>query len=58
MEQHKQMIRDLMQGKLEIQTPAQQPAPPAPKGEVDENGLDDIIHDFLTQEQKGQGQKK
>jgi hypothetical protein len=72
MEQHKQMIRDLMQGKLEIQTPAQQSAPPAPqaapfkaspaapapKGEVNENGLDDIIHDFLTQEQKGQGQKK
>jgi hypothetical protein len=72
MEQHKKMIRDLMQGKLEVQTPAQQPAPPAPKaapakvspaapapkGEVNEKGLDDIILDFLEQEQKGQGQKK
>jgi hypothetical protein len=58
MEQHKQMIRDLMQGKLETQTPAQQPAPAAPKGEVNENGLDDIIRDVLTQGQKGQGQKK
>jgi len=81
MEQHKQIIRDLMQGKL--QAPAQpsttQPAPkaasikepspeqsataspsPAPelKGEVKEKGLDDIILDFLAQEQKGQEKEK
>jgi hypothetical protein len=83
MGQHKQMIRDLMQGKLQsqasVQPPTPQPAPkaasvkepspppvatanpapaPAPKGEVKEKGLDDIILDFLVQEQKGQGQTK
>lgn len=83
MGQHKQMIRDLMQGKLQsqasVQPPSPQPAPkaapvkepppapvatvtptpaPAPKGEVKEKSLDDIILDFLAQEQKGQGQKK
>lgn len=83
MGQHKQMIRDLMQGKLQsqasVQPPTPQPAPkaapikepppapvatvtptpaPAPKGEVKEKSLDDIILDFLAQEQKGQGQKK
>jgi len=83
MGQHKQMIRDLMQGKLQsqasVQPPTPQPAPkapsvkepppapvvtanpapaPAPKGEVKEKGLDDIILDFLVQEQEGQGQKK
>jgi hypothetical protein len=83
MGQHKQMIRDLMQGKLQsqasVQPPTPQPAPkaasvkepppapvatanpapaPAPKGEVKEKGLDDIILEFLVQEQKGQGQKK
>jgi hypothetical protein len=84
MEQHKQMIRDLMQGKLEIgQAPHEsmyQPAPPkaapatvektvaaelapppppkeAVKEDVKEKSLDDIILDFLSQEQKERGQK-
>ena len=87
MEQHKQMIRDLMQGKLDLnnaphestyqptQTPKPAPEPPkaapapvkqpepapAPKPaaapppkaeEVKEKSLDDIILDFLAQEQK------
>jgi hypothetical protein len=69
MEQHKQMIRDLMQGKLEINAPAQpQPAaapkavpaaapsaaakPAAPREEPKEKSLDDIILDFLAQEDK------
>ena len=77
MEQHKQMIRDLMQGKLDLnnaphestyqpaapkpapvkeQTPAPKaaspsPAPPEPEKEK-EKSLDDIILDFLSQEQK------
>lgn len=83
MEQHKQMIRDLMQGKLEIgQAPHEStyqpgppkaapatvektvvaepaPAPPPPtKEEVKEKSLDDIILDFLSQEQKERGHKK
>ena len=87
MEQHKQMIRDLMQGKLDLNAnaPAEsagQPAPPkaaaapkpaeAPKAApapekkpeaktappVEEKSLDDIILDFLAQEQKDRGQKK
>jgi hypothetical protein len=82
MEQHKQMIRDLMQGKLEIgkaphestyepappkaapatveKIAAAEPAPPPPppaKEEVKEKSLDDIILDFLSQEQKERGQK-
>lgn len=71
MEQHKQIIRDLMQGRLEIgnapheatyqPAPAPKAAPvkaekpvPAPvkKEEVKEKSLDDIILDFLAQEQK------
>ena len=85
MEQHKQMIRDLMQGKLDLNnaphestyqpaapkpapaapstpTPAPakeeapaapKPSPPVPKAEeVKEQSLDDIILDFLSQEQK------
>lgn len=71
MEQHKQMIRDLMQGKLEIPgvapqaAPQQAPAPkpaPAPvaqaavaqktKVEPKEKSLDDIILEFLAQEDK------
>jgi hypothetical protein len=85
MEQHKQMIRDLMQGKLDLNNApheaayqpakaavasapapapatepakpaplaaAQQPTPSAPKGPVQEQSLDDIILDFLAQEQK------
>lgn len=86
MEQHKQMIRDLMQGKLDLNAnapvePAGQPAPKAaaaskpaeaPKAApaqekkpeakaappVEEKSLDDIILDFLAQEQKDRGQKK
>jgi hypothetical protein len=97
MEQHKQMIRDLMQGKLNIANaphestyqpqeaaqPAPSPvppvaapapsapapkaaepaaappaAPPAPKGPVKEQSLDDVILDFLVQEQKERGPKK
>jgi hypothetical protein len=71
MEQHKQMIRDLMQGKLETNvnaTPAEVPAaptkaapalaqevkkapPPPPKPEeITEKSLDDIILEFLEQE--------
>lgn len=75
MEQHKQMIRDLMQNKLEVNvnapphaTPAPKaaaPAPPAPAPEVKkapppppkpeevkEKSLDDIILEFLAQDDK------
>ncbi len=72
MEQHKQMIRDLMQGKLDVNANAQlqgspdqkkaapaaaapaPKAPPAPKKpeEVKEKSLDDIILEFLAQEDK------
>ncbi len=95
MEQHKQMIRDLMQGKLDLANApheaAYQPAAPkaaaapkseqaapktapapeasapkpapaappaAPKEEVKEKSLDDIILDFLAQEQKERNDKK
>lgn len=93
MEQHKQMIRDLMQGKLQIGQAAPQPAAepaapakpapaaaptapkpapaateepavqvvrsaPAPAAEPDEKSLDEIILDFLAQEQKARAQKK
>ncbi len=93
MEQHKQMIRDLMQGKLEVPgavpgpkaAPAPQLQPAAPKSapakaaestqplptpsgpkaaspsskeDVKEKSLDDIILDFLAQEQKERNQKK
>lgn len=92
MEQHKQMIRDLMQGKLDLvnapheatyqpaaapkeapapkpepapkaalakETPAPKPeAAPAPKEEPKEKSLDDIILDFLAQEQKERNEKK
>jgi hypothetical protein len=89
MEQHKQMIRDLMQGKLDLNNaphestyvsstaskpapaapkvaaPAPKPAPaeikppppPPPKEEVKEKGLDDIILDFLAQEQQDREKK-
>ncbi len=81
MEQHKQMIRDLMQGKLGLNAnapleSANQPAPAqkqvaAPVAALareeklvaksappeEEKGLDDIILDFLAQEQKDRGQK-
>ena len=73
MEQHKQMIRDLMQGKLlageapqqeaaappakEAATaaPAQAataPSPPPKKEAVREKSLDDVILEFLEQEEK------
>jgi hypothetical protein len=89
MEQHKLMIRDLMQGKLDLNNapheaayhaaaPAPKPAPeaapkpaatappPAPKPasapdhpkEPAEKSLDDIILDFLAQEQRERQQKK
>jgi hypothetical protein len=76
MEQHKQMIRDLMQGKLEtnVNAPHEEkaapppqasaaapaaplvkkatPSPPKPPEEVKEKSLDDIILEFLEQEEK------
>jgi hypothetical protein len=84
MEQHKQMIRDLMQGKLDLNDnapleSATQPAPPpkaaaapkaaparqekpapspSPSSKEEEKGLDAIILDLLSQEQKDRGQKK
>ncbi len=86
MEQHKQMIRDLMQGKLDLgnapheatyhpaETPKEAPAPkavsaketPVPKAaestevreDMKEKSLDDIILDFLAQEEKEQKEKK
>jgi hypothetical protein len=77
MEQHKQMIRDLMQGKLETnanalhaeqpaapakaapapvaplpaaEVPKPPPPPPAKPEEIREKSLDDIILEFLEQE--------
>ncbi len=73
MEQHKQVIRDFMQGKLDTNQAPQQTAPePAPKKkepspapaeapvaeEKGEKSLDEIILDFLAQEQKARSQKK
>jgi len=75
MEQHKQMIRDLMQNKLEVNVNAphhegsapapkaaapvqpasevKKAAPPTPKPEeVKEKSLDDIILEFLVQDDK------
>ncbi len=89
MEQHKQMIRDLMQGKLDLnnaphestytpappkaaatpqveqapkpapakEAPAPKPAPAAAGEEAKEESLDDIILNFLAQEQKGRNEK-
>lgn len=79
MEQHKQIIRDLMQGKLDLanpprevtyqpapapkpapvkeEPPAPKPTPPEPQEEIKEKSLDDIILEFLAQEQKERGQK-
>lgn len=85
MEQHKQMIRDLMQGRLDLNNAPHEAAykpipvprtaakttetaeagrtqatkaPPVPKEEVKEKSLDDIILDFLAQEQKERHQKQ
>jgi hypothetical protein len=58
MEQHRQMIRDLMHGKLEIQPPSQQPAPTAPRIDMNENDFENTAHDILAQAQKEHGQKK
>ena len=85
MEQHKQMIRDLMQGKLDLnnapheatyqpaaapketkdgQTQVRAKAPePAPRTETlaveeKDKSLDDIILDFLAQEQRDRNEKK
>ncbi len=62
MEQHKQMIRDLMQGKLEVNANAQAPEAAEPKAttsasppkakEMKERSLDDVILDFLVEEEK------
>jgi len=71
MEQHKQMIRDLMQGKLQVNANAQPQAAPVPKAsaapapeaktspppparaeEAREKSLDDIILEFLEQEDR------
>jgi len=81
MEQHKQMIRDLMKGKLNLNNaphestytpltgsaPApvatdraeEKPTPPSlpPKVPVKAKGLDDIILDFLSQEQQDRQKK-
>ncbi len=92
MEQHKQMIRDLMQGRLDLNNApheaayhapsaskevkiepakaeatkpeAAKPAPPAPPKketpavEEKDKSLDDIILDFLAQEQRDRNEKK
>jgi hypothetical protein len=87
MEQHKQMIRDLMQGKLDLNAnapvesadkpaappkaaeppkpaaapkaaPAPEKKPEAKPAPIEEKGLDDIILDFLAQEQKDRDRKK
>jgi len=81
MEQHKQIIRDLMQGKLDISNapheamykpsvepqsvptaeipPAAEPAlPPVHQEEIKEKSLDEIILDFLAQEQKERSKKQ
>jgi len=77
MEQHKQIIRDLMQGKLDLANapreaayqpapaqkaapvkeapPTPKSAPPEPQEEIKEKSLDDIILEFLAQEQKERG---
>jgi hypothetical protein len=80
MEQHKQMIRDLMQGKLlaadaspQQAAPAPQakepapaapapaaataPPPPPKKEDVREKSLDDVILEFLEQEERTNKQK-
>ena len=82
MEQHKQMIRDLMKGKLNLNNAPHEstytsltesaPAPAAPARSeekatrapsstptepVKEKGLDDIILDFLAQEQQDREKK-
>jgi len=80
-EQHKQMIRDLMQGKLEVNVnappeetkhaapaapapaasaPAPPPPPPPPPQkaeEIKEKSLDDVILEFLAQEEKSNKKK-
>ena len=83
MEQHKQIIRDLMHGKLDLNnaphestytsstTSVPAPAVPEPakektsptsptpsKADAKEKGLDDIILDYLAQEQRDREQKK
>ncbi|HYA85694.1 MAG TPA: hypothetical protein VEI57_01330 [Nitrospirota bacterium] len=86
MEQHKQMIRDLMKGKLDLgnapheatyqsaeapkdaseakAVPAKESPAPIPaesaeaRDDLKEKSLDDIILDFLAQEQKDQKERK
>ena len=71
-EQHKQVIRDFMQGKLEPQKapepaaapkaapakPAPPPPPPPKAADIAEKSLDEVILDFLAQEQKLREQPK
>ncbi len=79
MEQHKQMIRDLMHGKLDLnnaphestytsstvpvpapaegKSPAPSPTSPSTAG-ANDKGLDNMILDFLDQEQRDRVQKK
>jgi hypothetical protein len=79
MEQHKQMIRDLMKGKLDLnnaphestytssagaasspvrsEEKTTQEPPSVLKESVKDKGLDDIILDFLAQEQQDRGNK-
>ncbi len=85
MEQHKQMIRDLMHGKLDLNnaphestyTPStatvtapavsapasareksSSPSPTPSRADAKEKGLDDIILDFLAEEQRDREKKK
>ncbi len=78
MEQHKQVIRDFMQGKIELQKPpaaappeakpapaaaapaakVEAPPPPPPAKDVKEKSLDEVILDFLAQEEKARSQNK
>ena len=81
-EQHKQLIRDLMHGNLDLTkvsqrampapkavpiqeappaakpTPPPPPPPQKPAEEIKEKSLDDIILDFLAQEQREREQKR
>ncbi|HAS53603.1 MAG: hypothetical protein A2X56_04440 [Nitrospirae bacterium GWC2_57_13] len=74
MEQHKQVIRDFMQGKIDLQKQehdaleaktalaAAAPAakvvtPPPPVKDVKEKSLDEVILDFLAQEEKARSRK-
>jgi hypothetical protein len=77
-EQHKQLIRDLMHGNLDLTKASQQatpkaapaqeappaakptppPPPQKPAEDIKEKSLDDIILEFLAQEQREREQKR